>query len=64
MRRAAGVRRAAGRQPAAQRSGIEERLAGLDPVRHPHLAAGAAELAAGPASARLALGLAGAPDEG
>ncbi|MFJ8162815.1 TetR/AcrR family transcriptional regulator [Streptomyces sp. NPDC096136] len=39
------------------RVGIEERLAGLDPARYPHLAAGAAELAAGPASARLALGI-------
>ncbi|MER7464263.1 TetR/AcrR family transcriptional regulator [Streptomyces sp. NPDC097981] len=36
---------------------IEERLAGLDPDRHPHLAASAAELAAGPAAARLALGI-------
>ncbi|MET9961965.1 TetR/AcrR family transcriptional regulator [Streptomyces sp. NPDC006326] len=36
---------------------IEERLAGLDPVRYPHLAASAAELAGGPAAARLALGI-------
>ncbi|WP_371675893.1 TetR/AcrR family transcriptional regulator [Streptomyces sp. NBC_01276] len=40
-----------------ERISIEERLAGLDPARHPHLAASAAELAAGPASARLALGI-------
>lgn len=39
------------------RVSIEERLAGLDPARHPHLAASAAELAAGPAAARLALGI-------
>ncbi|MEU9178737.1 TetR/AcrR family transcriptional regulator [Streptomyces sp. NPDC048550] len=36
---------------------IEDRLARLDPGRHPHLAASAAELAAGPAAARLALGI-------
>ncbi|MFF4850461.1 TetR/AcrR family transcriptional regulator [Streptomyces sp. NPDC001194] len=36
---------------------IEERLAALDPGRHPHLAASAVELAAGPAAARLALGI-------
>ncbi|WP_329199503.1 MULTISPECIES: TetR/AcrR family transcriptional regulator [unclassified Streptomyces] len=39
------------------RVSLEERLAGLDPARHPHLAASAAELAAGPAAARLALGV-------
>ncbi|MEV0992849.1 TetR/AcrR family transcriptional regulator [Streptomyces sp. NPDC049949] len=36
---------------------IEDRLAALDPARHPHLAASTAELAAGPAAARLALGI-------
>ncbi|WP_327134122.1 TetR/AcrR family transcriptional regulator [Streptomyces sp. NBC_01343] len=36
---------------------IEDRLAALDPDRHPHLAASTAELAAGPAAARLALGI-------
>ncbi|WP_327279339.1 TetR/AcrR family transcriptional regulator [Streptomyces sp. NBC_01205] len=36
---------------------IEDRLASLDPERYPHLAASAAELAAGPAAARLALGV-------
>ncbi|MEU8465793.1 TetR/AcrR family transcriptional regulator [Streptomyces sp. NPDC029003] len=39
------------------RSAITDRLATLDPARHPHLAASTAELAAGPAAARLALGI-------
>ncbi|MEW2416300.1 TetR/AcrR family transcriptional regulator [Streptomyces sp. NPDC046866] len=39
------------------RASIEERLAGLDPARHPHLASGTAELASGPAASRLALGI-------
>lgn len=39
------------------RASIEERLAGLDPARHPHLAASTTELASGPAAARLALGI-------
>ncbi len=39
------------------RASIEDRLAGLDPARHPHLAASTAELASGPATARLALGI-------